>query len=232
MQAIVLAGGFGTRLRSRVADVPKPMAPVAGRPFLDYLLDALQHQGCTQVVLATGHLSSVIERHVGTSHLGMQVLYSREDTPLGTGGAIRQALQLLPPLPTLVLNGDTWLELDLNAFLAWCDARSPADAVVLRRVPDVARFGSVTLDGERVLSFGEKAGTGPGLINAGVYRLRLQTFEGFNLPTAFSIENDLFQPHVAKLDLRGHVSEGHFIDIGVPEEFDRAQLALPRWTSR
>ena len=232
MQAIILAGGFGTRLRTRVSDVPKPMAPVAGQPFLVYLLDALQRQGCAQVVLATGHLSEVIERHIGHSHRGMPVQYSHEAAPLGTGGAIRQALRLLPPLPTLVLNGDTWLGLDLRDFEAWCDARAPADAVVLRRVPDVARFGSVTLDGEQVLRFGEKAGSGAGLINAGVYRLRAQTFDGFDLPAAFSIENDLFQPHAARLGLRGHVSEGHFIDIGVPEDYDRAQIVLPQWTAR
>ena len=231
VQAIVLAGGFGTRLRARVSDVPKPMAPIAGRPFLEYLLDRLLAAGCTRVVLATGYLHDVIEQHFGAAYRGMAVAYSQETTPLGTGGAVLKALHSLPDEPTLVMNGDTWLNLDLAAFVAWARARAPADAVLLRRVDDISRYGSVVLggDGERIVRFGEKAGSGPGLINAGIYSLRREALDRYPFPATFSLENDHFQPHVAELDLRGSVTEAPFIDIGVPEDYDRAQIDIPRW---
>lgn len=232
MRAIILAGGLGTRLRERVADRPKAMAPVAGRPFLDYLLAWLERGGCDGVVLATGHMAEVIERHVGTRHGRMAVAYSHEEQPLGTGGAVLQALRLhLEGEPALVLNGDTWLGLDLPTFARWCAEAPEADAMVLREVDDAARFGRVTLQGEWVASFGEKSVHGPGLINAGAYWLRERSFQGLGLAPVFSIEKDVFEPHVARLGMRGFVSTGAFIDIGVPDEFDRAQTLLPRWAA-
>ncbi len=227
MQALVLAGGFGTRLRSRVSDVPKSMAPIAGRPFLEYLLDRLVVAGCQQVVLATGYLHEIIEQHFGTAYRGMTVLYSQETTPLGTGGAVRRALLTLPEAPTLVMNGDTWLNQDLAAFVAWACARTPADAVLLRRVDDVARYGSVELDGERIVRFGEKSGSGPGLINAGIYWLHRASFSPYGFPESFSLENDHFRAHLSDLALLGTVTDAPFIDIGVPEDYDRAQVAIP-----
>ena len=230
MQAIVLAGGLGTRLRARVADLPKAMAPIGGRPFLEYLLDRLDAAGFRSVVLATGHLSERIEAHFGLRYRGLALSYSRESRPLGTGGAVLQALRAMPDHPTLVLNGDTWLDLDLGAFLRWCDVQPAADAMVLRPLLDVARFGSVVLEGDRVVAFGEKARTGPGLVNAGIYRLRRATFDAFEPPAVFSIENDFFHRHARALRMRGFVTNGNFIDIGVPEDYDRAQREIPRWT--
>lgn len=229
MQAIVLAGGFGTRLRARVSDVPKPMAPVAGRPFLEYLLDRLAAAGCSRVVLATGYLSHVIEAHFGSAWHGMALGYSVETTPLGTGGAVLQALRDMDDEPALVMNGDTWLGLDIAAFVRWAREREPADCVVLRRVDDVSRYGAVALQGERIVQFGEKSGSGPGLINAGFYWLHRQPLEQHDWPAQFSLENDHFQRHLAELDLRGTVTDAHFIDIGVPDEYDRAQHEIPRW---
>jgi D-glycero-alpha-D-manno-heptose 1-phosphate guanylyltransferase len=229
MQAIVLAGGRGTRLQSRVSDRPKVLAPVAGRPFLEYVLDWLDDSGCRRVVLATGHLSEQVEAHFGTRYRGVALSYSRETSPLGTGGAVLKALAGLPDGPTLVMNGDTWFGLDLQDFVAWCTAREPRDAIVLRRVPDVSRFGSVTVQGEIVTQFGEKIAQGPGFINAGIYRLRRSSFASTHLPSVFSIENDFFRPHATRLGLLGYVCEGPFIDIGVPQDYDRAQLELPGW---
>ena len=228
MQAIVLAGGFGTRLRARVSEVPKPMAPIGGRPFLEYLLDRLHKAGCTHAVLATGYLHGVIEQHFGSSYRGMAVSYSQETTPLGTGGAVLQALRGLPDEPALVMNGDTWLNQDLASFVSWARERAPADCVLLRRVDDIARYGSVLLEGERIVRFGEKNGSGPGLINAGIYWLHSASFERYVFPPSFSLENDHFQAHLAALDLRGMVTDAPFIDIGVPEDYDRAQIEIPR----
>jgi NDP-sugar pyrophosphorylase family protein len=231
MQAIVLAGGFGTRLRARVSDVPKPMAPVAGRPFLEYLLDRLVAAGCTRLVLATGYLHEVIERHFGAAYRGMAVGYSLETKPLGTGGAVLKALQGLPDEPALVMNGDTWLNLELAAFVAWARQREPADVVLLRRVDDIARYGSVVLgaDGEHIVRFGERAGSGPGMINAGIYWLHRAALARYSFPESFSLESDHFRPHATELGLRGRITEAPFIDIGVPEDYDRAQTEIPRW---
>jgi D-glycero-alpha-D-manno-heptose 1-phosphate guanylyltransferase len=231
VQAVVLAGGFGTRLRARVSNLPKPMAPVAERPFLEYVLDRLLAAGCERAVLATGHLSEAIEAHFHTRYRELPIGYSHESSPLGTGGAIVRALSMLSDAPTLVLNGDTWLDLDLAAFERWSDARGGADAIVLRSVPDVSRYGSVRVEGERIVAFGEKQAAGAGLINAGIYRLRRQFFARHNLPPVFSIENDLFQPFAATLGLLGYVVDARFIDIGVPEDYDRAQWQLPAWTT-
>lgn len=231
MQAIVLAGGFGTRLRARVSDVPKPMAPIGGRPFLEFVLDRLQRAGCSRVVLATGYLHEVIEQHFGSSYSGMAVQYSVETQPLGTGGAVLKALHSLPNEPALVMNGDTWLDQDLAAFVTWARSRTPADGVLLRRVDDIARYGSVTLAGEHITRFGEKSGSGPGLINAGIYWLHRAGFDRYTFPETFSLENDHFQAHLAELQLRGMVTEAPFIDIGVPEDYDRAQIDIPRSTA-
>jgi len=233
LQAVVLAGGFGTRLRARVVDLPKPMAPVAGRPFLEYVLDRLVNSGVARVALATGYLSETIESHFGSAYRGMAIIYSHEDTPLGTGGAIAKALHALPAQTTLVLNGDTWLDVDLAAFHAWCLQQPASPGLVLREVPDVSRFGAVTLDGEHIVAFGEKQASGRGFINAGVYGLSLAHLEGFGLPEVFSIETDFFQRCIGTpKTLRGFPCHGSFIDIGVPEEFDRAQTDLPRWQQR
>jgi D-glycero-alpha-D-manno-heptose 1-phosphate guanylyltransferase len=232
MRAVILAGGLGTRLRERVADLPKVMAPVAGRPFIDYLLDWLERGGCHGVVLATGHLSEVIERHVAQRQSRLPVLCCPEDQPLGTGGAVLHALQAhLRGEPALVLNGDTWLGLDLPDFVRWCQTEPGAAAMVLRQVDDAARYGRVTLAQGRVTRFGEKSAPGAGLINAGAYWLSEHSFEGLAPQGPFSLEIDLLQPHAARLGIRGYVSEGSFIDIGVPQDFDRAQTLLPLWAA-
>ncbi len=227
MQAVILAGGFGTRLRSSVPDLPKCLAPVAGRPFIEYQLDGLAAAGCHRVVVATGYLADAVRQRLGDRHGSMAIEYSHEDSPLGTGGAIARALARLPDLPTLVMNGDTWLGLDLAAFRAWCDARPESIGIVLRRVPDATRFGRVELDGDRIRVFGAAGTGGPGLVNAGVYRLRRSAFDGHGLGEAFSIENDFFKPHAGALDLRGFVTEAYFIDIGIPADYERAQTELP-----
>jgi D-glycero-alpha-D-manno-heptose 1-phosphate guanylyltransferase len=232
MQAIVLAGGLGTRLRARVADVPKALAPVAGRPFLEFLLDWLDEARCQRVVLATGHLSGMIEERFGTKYRGLSLAYSREHTPLGTGGAVAQAMAELADEPTLVMNGDTWFGFELARFIAWCEDRPDSDAIALREVPDVSRYGSVQLDGDLVVEFGEKTHSGPGLINAGIYCLRRRTFAALDLPPQFSLETDFFRWHARALGLRGFVAEGPFIDIGIPMDYDRAQVDLPRWAAR
>lgn len=231
MRAIVLAGGLGTRLRERVADRPKALAPVAGRPFIQYLLDGLAAAGVTHVTLATGYLGEMVQACVGESHGGMPVSYSREMAPLGTGGAIVQAMAQLPDAPVLILNGDTWFGLDLKALVAWCAKEPERDAIALRQVADTSRYATVALQGERIVEFGGPSSPGPGLINGGIYWLRRASLERFVMPPVFSIENDFFKPHAQELGMRGFVSDAHFIDIGVPQDYDRAQIVLPQWAA-
>lgn len=227
-EAIVLAGGLGTRLRSVVDDMPKALAPVAGRPFLAWLLDALAIQGMRRVVLATGYLGDQVEDAFGATWHGMVLAYSREARPLGTGGAIALALRMLEGDTCFVLNGDTWLQLDYAVFDAEMGAAGSALGLALARVPDVTRYGAVHLDRARVAGFAEKEATGPGYINAGVYRIARSLADDFPAADAFSFERDVLVPAVVRGGVGAFTRTEGFIDIGVPADFLRAQSVFSR----
>lgn len=230
MEAVVLAGGFGTRLRSVVADVPKPMAPVGGRPFLDYVLAGLARKGVTRTVLSVGFMSEKIIAHFGESHGAMVLDYEIENEPLGTGGAVAAALRRCAGDAVLVLNGDTYLDLELQALIAhWQVHRVPV--IVARAVDDVARYGQLDVAGGRVLRFVEKGGHGPGLINAGVYVLPRSLFAEHLPPIPFSLEAGFLAGYVATHPTDAFVTRGEFIDIGIPEDFARAQGMAAGWMS-
>lgn len=226
-EAIVLAGGFGTRLRGVVDDVPKPLAVVAGRPFLAWLLDALAAQGMRRVVLATGYRGEQIETACGAGWQGMALDHSREPEPLGTGGAIALALSHVAGDTCFVLNGDTWLQLDYQRFDTAARASSARLAVALAAVPDVARYGAVRVADARVEGFIEKGQSGPGLVNAGVYRIARALLADFPAGAAFSFERDVLVPAVAREAVAAFVDTQGFIDIGVPDDYRRAQALFP-----
>lgn len=224
-EAIVLAGGLGTRLRSVVGDLPKPMAPVCGRPFLELLLEQLDGNGFDRAILSVGYKSDVIQRHIGDRLGGLEISYVREEMPLGTGGAIRASLAEAASDPVLILNGDTYLDLDINALRAfWAESRRPI--IVAREVPDAARFGCITVSGNRIVEFSEKKTIGPGLINAGCYVFPRDMISGFPLAKSFAIERDFLMDAVTKMHFEAFVTLGKFIDIGVPEDYFRAQVEL------
>ncbi len=222
-EAIILAGGFGTRLRGVVDDVSKPLAPVAGRPFLAWLLDALAIQGLRRVVLATGYRGEQVEATLGAAWHGMMLAYSREPEPLGTGGAIVHALREVSGDAFFVLNGDTWLELDYRAFDRAVNDASVRLGVALAKVPEVARYGAARLEGHRVTGFDEKGTSGAGFINAGVYWMRRGLLEGRPSGAAFSFEGEVLMPTVSGEPVAGYTDTRGFIDIGVPEDYQRAQ---------
>lgn len=225
MEAIVLAGGLGTRLRAEVPDLPKPMAPVAGRPFLEHVLDRLGAQGVTRVILSVGYRADVIIDHFGEAYRGISLLYAHEAEPLGTGGAIRFALSFATAERVLVLNGDTYLNINYQSLFQECTAKCAALGIVVRLVPDAARYGHCEVADGRLVSFSEKGGSGPGLINAGVYCLARDVFASSGeLPSRFSFEQDFVAVRLQKLRPLGFSVEGYFIDIGVPEDFRKAQL--------
>lgn len=222
-QAIVLAGGFGTRLRAVVADLPKPLAPVAGRPFLAWVLDALGDAGLRRVVLATGFMAEAVERFAGDHWNGMDVAYSREDAPLGTGGAVRRAARRLDAGGVHVVNGDTFLRYDPAGLEAAAAAAGVEVGVALAHVDDVSRYGAVEVADGRVHRFREKGGAGPGLVNAGCYYLSPRALADLPAKDCFSLERDVLEPLAARGQLAAFDRTGGFIDIGVPEDFQRAQ---------
>jgi D-glycero-alpha-D-manno-heptose 1-phosphate guanylyltransferase len=226
MEAIVLAGGLGTRLASRLNGVPKPMAPVAGRPFLEFLLTQLDRAGCTRALLSVGHLHSVIESHFGNSFLGLRLDYIIEDVPLGTGGAIRKALPRASEKSVLVLNGDTFLKADYAAMMRFHAAEAAALTIAVTHQPDVARYGGVTVKDGRIVSFQEKGQHAPGLINAGAYVLDRNMQWPKALAEKFSFETDFLVPEISRLAPAAFEVNGFFLDIGVPEDLDRAQTQL------
>lgn len=223
-EAIVLVGGLGTRLRAVVSDVPKPLAPVAGRPFLAWLLDAYAAAGLRRVVLATGYRSGQVEAAVGRAWQGMEVAYSREDQPLGTGGAIRQAIDLVHATGGVHLaNGDTFLRYDPAALESATRDAGVALGIALATVDDVGRYGAVEVDRGRVSGFREKGGSGPGLINAGSYFLSRDGFAGLPQERTWSFEERVLLPWSARGDVAAFLATSDFIDIGVPEDYARAQ---------
>jgi len=225
-EAIVLAGGFGTRLQSVVKDVPKPLAPVAGLPFVTYLLDLLVEQGVRRIVLATGYMADVVERTLGSHWQGVPLVYSVEHTPLGTGGAMALAMQQLTGDAFFVLNGDTFVDLNYADFDTVAAESSSSICVALADVPDVHRYGAVKTQGSRIVGFSEKGGTGPGQINAGVYRITRDLSVDFGASPSFSFEQDVLLPQTARGRVAAYAQTRGFIDIGVPEDYERAQKLL------
>jgi D-glycero-alpha-D-manno-heptose 1-phosphate guanylyltransferase len=222
--AAILAGGLGTRLRTVVDDRPKVMALVAGRPFIIHLLEQLSDGGISQVVLCTGYLSDLVRKELGDTYNGMELIYSVEESPLGTGGALRHASGLLAGDTVLVLNGDSYCHCSVGAFTAgWLASRALA-GMALARVEDVSRYGAVlTNEFSRVETFVEKGcQAGPGWINAGLYLLPADLIRRIEPDRPVSLEQEII-PQLVDGSLFGYHCPGPFIDIGVPEEYERAQ---------
>jgi D-glycero-alpha-D-manno-heptose 1-phosphate guanylyltransferase len=225
MEAIVLAGGMGTRLRAVVSDLPKPMAPVAGRPFLELLLRSLVAKGFSRVILSIGYMAEKISGHFGSCFAGVELAYSLETDPLGTGGAVSQAARLVREDHFFVFNGDTFLDLDARGVDAmWQRKRKPL--IVARAVEDTARYGRLDIDHGHVVRFAEKGQGGPGLINAGCYVFQADQFSDIEPGARFSLETDYLAPLVERTAVALHVASGLFIDIGVPSDYVRAQHLL------
>ena len=223
-EAIILAGGFGTRLNTISSEIPKAMAPVNGRPFLEYLLDYLASQGIESAILSTGYLAGRIEEHFGKSYHGISLAYNREEEPLGTGGGIFSSMKLAASENPLILNGDTLFRVDIVEMYRLHLERRSDITIALRQVADASRYGSVITDGRsRIRIFREKEGKEePGLVNGGVYIMRRSLLSELDLPEKFSLEDDLFRPATQMLELYGFESQGYFIDIGTPGDYEKA----------
>jgi NDP-sugar pyrophosphorylase family protein len=213
-----------------MADRPKVLAPIGGRPFLAYLLDQLEMAGWRQVILCTGYLAEMIRNEFGSTYQSLSLAYSVEDEPLGTAGALRQALAQTNSDLCLAMNGDSYVATDLTAFLSWHNHHTFAGSLLLTRVEDSARYGTVEVaeDGT-IRTFYEKQGKSvAGWINAGLYLLARHLLESVPVGKAVSIEHDCF-PQWAALGLGAYQTESPFIDIGTPESFASAESFLSGW---
>lgn len=222
MECVVLAGGKGTRLRSVVSDLPKCMAPVAGRPFLAWLLDDLREAGFDHIILSLGYKHEAVEAWVATRPDRDSITCVVEEEPLGTGGGVRLALRQAREGAVFILNGDTFFGVDYAAMQAFHRQSGAQATLALKPLRDFDRYGEVTLDGQgRITAFREKRPCAEGLINGGVYLLQREALA--EMPDRFSLEKDYFEPHAESAGLAGFRSEGYFIDIGIPADYARAQ---------
>ncbi|TND01829.1 MAG: D-glycero-alpha-D-manno-heptose 1-phosphate guanylyltransferase [Bacteroidetes bacterium] len=228
-EAVILAGGFGTRLRDVVNDLPKPMAPVCGKPFLEYLFRYLQHQGVRRVVLSVGYLHEKIENHFGKRFGEIEIDYFVEKEPLGTGGGIRAGLTKCKSEQVLVLNGDTFFDIPLSRLESVQSHECRVATIALHKVQDASRYGTVEIkEGTPLIAgFREKDSTkkGESYINAGVYIIERQKFLAMTPEnTAFSLETDFFIPSLEKSPVCYAVfnDNPYFIDIGIPSDYQKA----------
>lgn len=225
--AVILAGGMGTRLREVITDRPKVLAKVNGRPFLAFLLDRLVEAGIKQVVLCTGYMAEQVNVAFGSSYRGMELLYSKEEQLLGTGGALRLALPLINSDPLLVMNGDSFCDANISLFLSQHITVNASASLLLARVEDISRYGAVDIDETgTVLSFTEKgARTGTGMINAGIYLLPMAAIKAMPAGKVISLEQEVFPGLIGK-GLYGFFHQARFIDIGVPSDYHAASAYL------
>jgi D-glycero-alpha-D-manno-heptose 1-phosphate guanylyltransferase len=223
-EAIILAGGLGTRLRSAVPDLPKCMAPVAGKPFLEHLLNYYIAQGIERFIFSLGYKHEVIEQFV-KEYFGDKQFYSFsvEEEPLGTGGAIKKAIALAETDDVLILNGDTFFKVDITELWLFHEQHDANCTLALKPMKQSDRYGVVETDHDnRILTFKEKNYYENSLINGGVYILNVSLFESTDLAEKFSFEKDYLEQYYTDADFYGVEQEGYFIDIGIPEDFERA----------
>lgn len=223
-EAIILAGGLGTRLRSVVSNIPKCMAPVNGRPFISYIIEYLQKQGVDKYILSVGYKSENIIDYMNTQFLGVKIQYALEETPLGTGGAIKLACTKVSDKNVIILNGDTMFSVELKSLASFHSQHDADCTLCLKTMKEFDRYGVVELnDDSSIRSFKEKHFYKEGLINGGVYALNVERFIKEELPEIFSFEKDYLERYLDKSRIFGLVQDAYFIDIGIPEDYNRAQ---------
>jgi len=233
MKALVLCGGLGTRLRTVLPNIPKPMAPIIGKPFLDYILIWLKKRGIEDVILLAGYKAEQIETHVKDGRqYGLNVEYSIEPEPLGTAGAIKYALKNCHIGDEfLLINGDTYFDVELDSLISFHRSKNALTTITLRLVDEVSRYGIVSVNDEyRITQFKEKANSsGEGLINGGIYVLNSAILDFIPENRSISLETEIFPQIVKDEKIFGYPEGGHFIDIGIPKDYELSQKLLPEW---
>lgn len=225
MKVIILAGGLGTRLRTVVKDVPKPMAEIDGTPFLEILMDNMLHYGADEFVLCVSYMREKISSYFGASYKGCPVRYSVEEEPLGTGGAIKQAFDLFGLDEAIVINGDSFIKMDYADFYKKNSAQILS--IALKYMDNASRYGLVETQGDYILRFNEKSTEAKsGLINAGIYLINKALWQYAPKENKFSFEKDVLEKYIGKIKASFYQTEDYFIDIGVPESYAQANREL------
>jgi NDP-sugar pyrophosphorylase family protein len=222
--AVILAGGMGTRLRKVVSDRPKVMAQINGKPFIAYLLDQLVAAGIGRVIISTGYMADILEDTFGTRYNDLHVDYCREETPLGTAGALKLAGQAVDTEQCLVMNGDSYTKFDPLLLLMNHKKTDANITIVIKKVEDSSRYGTIQMNEQnKIIKFMEKGiGKGFAFINAGVYIMNSSTIQKIQKNTPCSLEYDFFPAMIGK-NIYGYEAEGRFIDIGTPESYAKAE---------
>lgn len=223
-EAIILAGGLGTRLRTAVPELPKCMAPVAGKPFLHYVISFLWNQGIEKFIFSLGYKHEIVEEYLLNEFGNIDYRLTIENEPLGTGGAIKFACTQASEKTVVVLNGDTFFKIDLNKLSAFHQMTGADCTLSLKPMKNFERYGVVTLNKDySIESFKEKSYYEEGLTNGGVYALNTTKFQQENLPEKFSFEKDYLETLYVQRRMYGVVQDEYFIDIGIPEDYEKAQ---------
>lgn len=225
-KAVILAGGKGTRLASVVSDKPKPMADVNGLPFLHYVILDLKSKGITEIVLLVGYLKDVIIDYFESSYHGLKISYEVEHEPRGTGGLIYELSNRWSE-PILLINGDTYFDVDIQGMYRQYET-SHTIQMAVREVYRQDRYGALEISNHRIVDFREKTYIERGYINGGIYLLPTAIFSNHTMPYSFSLEKDFFEQYKEEVIIEPFYSDGYFIDIGIPEDYQTAQLSIPK----
>ena len=225
MKVIILAGGLGTRLRTVVSDVPKPMAKIDGTPFLEILMDNMLHYGATEFILCVSYMREKISSYFGDSYKGCPIRYSIEEEPLGTGGAIKQAFDLFGLDKAVVINGDSFIKMDYTDFYKKNSGQQLS--IALKYMENASRYGLVETQEKYIRCFNEKSAEAKsGLINAGIYLINKSLWQYAPGEAKFSFEKDILEKHINEIKATYYQTEDYFIDIGVPESYAQADKEL------
>lgn len=229
-EAIILVGGLGTRLRIKIGNYPKPMALIGDKPFLAYLLNLLSNNGLKRVVLAVGYKHQFIENYFGNSFANLEIVYSVEEESnlLGTGGAIVKASKLIKEQEFFVFNGDTFFDIEIRKIIEFHKLKKADITVALKFIENALRYGIIKInENGKIINFLEKGKQKEGFINGGIYLVSKSIFKNLNFPEKFSFEMDLLQKYYKAYNFYGIIFNRYFIDIGVPDDYEKAKIELP-----
>jgi len=224
MESIILAGGFGKRLQNVISDIPKPMADIDGRPFLSFLLDYLTNQRVKKVLFSVGYKHEIIENYFGFKYKDIEIEYILEKEPLGTGGAIREALEYARNNDVTVINGDTFFDINLLEMFEFHRKKNSLLTVAVKRMQNCSRYGSVFIQNNKIIHLEEKSLSRSGIINGGIYAINKTISDFLNrYSVPFSFEKDFMQKNTQRIDIRPYISDAYFVDIGIPEDYEKAK---------
>lgn len=228
-KAIILAGGLGTRLRSVIGEIPKPMADINGKPFLEYFLDYLIMQGIEKICLSVGYNHQIIQNYFKNGYKTIEIIYSIEDEPLGTGGAVKKAINLIEDDNIFIFNGDTFFNINLKELYKFHVLNNSILTIAMKHIKDNINYGSIVIDNKnKITNFKEKIISKNKLINGGIYLLNKNKFITFGLPDKFSFEKDFLEKVYATHPVYGLEYESYFIDIGIPDNYERAKQEISK----